>query len=133
MSKQTKTPRNPDAIGELRKAIQRAQKNPYNNKPHLYTVLRHVSKSGMTRPISVLIQTKEGISRLDYWVANALGYRIARDNNGLKVQGCGMGMGYDLVQSIGMTIYPKGTKKPHSTRNGKPDTHGGYALSHSWL
>ena len=39
-------------------------------------------------------------------------------------------MAFDAVYSPGMAMWPQGTAKPHSTRNGEPDTCGGYALNH---
>ena len=46
------------------------------------------------------------------------------------VGGCGFCGGFDIVQALGYALWPKGTKKPHGTRNGEPDTCGGYALTH---
>lgn len=81
----------------------------------VYTVLRHVSSSGMSR-------------RIDCY-AIGIAKRHA-SKQGLVVPGCGMDMGYHLVYSLGCALWPKGTKKPHGTRNGEPDSTGGYALKH---
>jgi hypothetical protein len=32
-----------------------------------------------------------------------------------------------------MALWPNGTDTPHGTRNGEPDTNGGYALKHRWM
>lgn len=123
-----------EALAELKKAIQGAKKNPRTKKPQLYTVLRHVSGSGMSRSISLCYVNKQGvICELDYWLCKALGYTFDKNNGGVKVSGCGMDMGYHLVYNVGAAVYPKGTKKPRGTRNGEPDTSGGYSLNHSWL
>jgi hypothetical protein len=55
------------------------------------------------------------------------------DDGGIKIGGCGMDMGFDLVYSLGATLWPNGTRKPHGTRNGEPDSAGGYALNHRWM
>lgn len=100
----------------------------------VYTILRHVSTSGMSRCISLAIGGKNGeIVKLDYWVAKAKGEHIDPKHGGLKVGGCGMDMGFHLVYGLGRMLWPNGTKKPHGTRNGAPDKDGGYALKQTWL
>ena len=59
--------------------------------------------------------------------------RWDRDQQGIRVSGSGMDMGFELVYRLGCYLWPKGTPKPHSHRNGEPDRSGGYALKHSWL
>ena len=104
----------------------------------VYTILRHVSASGMSRRISVLAMgtNESGEARpihLD-WHIEKLGIakRHAREQ-GLVVGGCGMDMGYYLVHRLGSAMWPNGTPHPHGRRNGEPDSEGGYALEHSWL
>ena len=70
---------------------------------------------------------------IGYLAAKATESTWDRDRQGVKRGGCGMDMGFNLVYSLGNALWPNGTKKPHSTRNGEPDTNGGYALKHSWL
>lgn len=98
------------------------------------TILNHCSSSGMSRSISAVIANKKGeIIKLDYWIAQAKGEHIDEKHGGLKMSGCGMDMGFALVYSLGQMLWPNGTKKPHGTRNGAPDSDGGYALRHTWL
>lgn len=103
----------------------------------VYTVLNHVSASGMQRAISLAIPTIEGgrlkIMKLDYWASRALGLPFHKKHAGLTVGGCGMDMGFHLVYTLGQALWPEGTPQPHSTRNGAPDSAGGYALRHEWL
>lgn len=101
----------------------------------VYTTLNHKSASGMSRSISLFVVDKKAgdVIKLDYWVAQAKGESIDQKNGGLKVGGCGMDMGFHLVYNLGAMLWPKGTRKPHGTRNGKPDSDGGYALNHAWL
>ena len=96
----------------------------------IYTILRHRSASGMSRSISLVIPTKDGIQSLDYWVAQAKGESTDQKNGGIKVSGCGMDMGFHLVYNLGRMLYPQGVKKG---RGGQPDTDGGYAFNHKWL
>lgn len=44
-----------------------------------------------------------------------------------------MDMGFHVVYALGSALWPDGTPAPHGTRNGEPDTAGGYALKHEWL
>jgi hypothetical protein len=96
----------------------------------VYTILRHVSRSGMMRHIS-LIAGKDSHD-ITYLAAKAMNDKIAKDG-GIKTPGCGMDMGFHLVYNLGYTLWPKGTPKPHGTRNGEPDSDGGYALNQRWL
>lgn len=82
----------------------------------VYTILRHVSQSGMSRSISLVAVANGEIERLDFYVARALDSRIDRKYNGIKVGGVGMDMGFDLVYTLSMRLYQDG-----------------YALSHRWI
>ena len=100
----------------------------------IYTVLRSVSSSGMSRRISLfMVDKKQGrIACIDYSVSIVTHYKLGK-GSGLVAQGCGMDMGYAIVHDLGRALWPDGTKKPHGMRNGQPDSYGGYALRHSWL
>lgn len=109
---------------DLRKLIKAGQT--------VYTDLDHVSSSGMSRRISVYIVRKGEIVNITRRVAVITGWRQS-EKGGLIVGGCGMDMGFHTVYTLGRYLWPKGTRKPHGTRNGAPDRDGGYALKHSWL
>lgn len=68
----------------------------------IYTVIRHVSSSGMQREISVKMIDAGRIIHLDWLVSEALGIRLGK-HGGLVVRGCGMDMGFHLVDSINRT------------------------------
>ena len=131
-------PWQPEDVAVSRKDGEAAQKE--QAKQHLrkllkpgqtvYTILRHRSASGMSRSISLVIPTKDGIQSLDYWITQAQGESTDQKKGGIKVSGCGMDMGFHLVYNLGRMLYPQGVKKG---RNGQPDTDGGYALKHQWL
>ena len=125
MTTTTPTKRNPQqeaAIGELHSYLK-----PGSN---VFSVWRHTSASGMTHCFDFYAIIDNEPIRLTYLMCVACGFRYDTKRNALKTQGCGMDMAFDAVYSLGMAMWPQGTAKPHSTRNGEPDTCGGYALNH---
>ena len=112
----------------------------------VYTVLRHVSRSGMLRAISpIIVSGNKQPNDLTYWVSLALGWGTDDDNGGIKVTGCGMDAGFHLVHNLSYVLYPDsfeciGENCPsndhvNGDRNREPHRHssGGYALYHRWL
>ena len=96
------------------------------------TILRHVSRSGMSRSISLL----KGDEDITFWAARAMGDKIDQNNGGIKIGGCGMDMGFALVYNLGYCLFPEGFKVEGTGRNGDKsggDKDGGYALKHRWL
>jgi hypothetical protein len=82
----------------------------------VYTVLRHVSRSGMQRAISVHVIEGGKVYDWSYRASKVLGWSLHRSEQGLKVDGCGMDMGFHLVYSLSQVL------------------HGdGYALNHRWI
>ena len=113
------------AISSLREILKPGQT--------VYSVLRHVSASGMSRRISFMIPQAGGSMRnLDYLIGVACDYKQSY-KQGLIVGGCGMDMGFAVVYHIGRTIWPDGTPEPHGRRNGELDSDGGYALKSEWI
>ena len=67
----------------------------------LFTILRHVSASGMRRVISVVyFDPKVGPVFLDRVAAVLTGSVIHGKHDGVIVGGCGMDMGFHLVSSM---------------------------------
>jgi hypothetical protein len=100
----------------------------------VYTVLRSVSSSGMTRCVGVMIAHKGAIRSITHLVAAATDHNVkAGFADGIVLTGAGMDMGWHLIYILGSRLWPKGTRKPHGTRNGEPDSDGGYAINHQWL
>lgn len=95
----------------------------------VYTVITHVARSGMSRSIQTLIAKDSEIVDITWAVARVTGYTFDRKNGGVKIGGCGMDMAFEVVYNLGYKLWPNGTDKPHSVRNGEPDTDGGYALN----
>lgn len=119
------------------------------------TVLRHVSASGMTRWIDVYKLEGGDALYLTGNVATATGYRTdPRYGHALKVEGCGMDMGFAVVYNLGRTLWPDGFDcigrgEGHWTKGCPANDHyndrqddyrpdrrhsdGGYALRQEWL
>lgn len=117
----------------------------------VYTILRSVSRSGMSREISVVIKSGEGVQNIDWYVCRILGDHLGRE--GIKVTGCGMDMGFHLVYSLSSVLFRDafhcigdsseyGKRCPsndHSNERaadytvGRLHSDGGYALRQRWL
>lgn len=69
------------------------------NSDTIYTVIRHVSNSGMQREISVKMIDAGRIIHLDWLASTALGMKIGK-HNGIVIKGCGMDMGFAIVDNI---------------------------------
>lgn len=101
------------------------------NNRKVYTVLRHVSQSGMFRRISciAIVNRKENgksiksLMNLDYWVTLVTQFSMDYDKGGLRVGGCGMDMGFHVVYSLSHALYGKRDEKENS----------GYVLTQSWI
>jgi hypothetical protein len=78
----------------------------------VYTIMRHVSRSGMQREISLrYFGDRSEPYDLDYNAALAMSDRIGK-HDGIIVGGCGMDMGFHLVYNLGRTPY---TANPNRT------------------
>jgi hypothetical protein len=88
----------------------------------VYTVLRSVSASGMSRKISLKVAQGGDIFDITYLVAQAIGDKMidAHGFNAIKVNGAGMDMGFHLVYSLSSVLY-------HGRER------AGYVLNHRWL
>ena len=94
----------------------------------ILTVLRHVSRSGMSRSIDLYVVKKGNPIQLSRRVAEALDMKIDETNGGIKIGGCGMDMGFALVYNLAATIFPDGV-----SHRGLRHSDGGYGLRHQWL
>lgn len=125
------------------------------------TILRHVSRSGMSRRISAVVISSDGLARdLDYLINRTGLFREHRHELGLVVGGAGMDTGFHLVYSLSRMLYPEGapctgstgrtptgrpSKTPRCNSNDHFNDHtmpyrksivhgdGGYALRAEWL
>ena len=82
----------------------------------LWTELRHVSKSGMTRHIGVRHIKDNYPLNYTYLVAEALGSKVSDRYDGIKIVGCGMDKGFELIYNLSYVLYGNG-----------------YAINQRWL
>lgn len=117
----------------------------------VYTNLEHVSRSGMSRVISVFLIRDNQRFNLDFQVGAACDYKRHRRYDGLTVGGCGMDMGFALVYDLSRILFPNGFEcigegegykgrcpsndHLNGDRDFTPHHHqdGGYALKHRWF
>lgn len=104
----------------------------------ILTMLNHVSKSGMTRSISLYIARRSEILDITAHAAVAMERSIDVRHRGIRIGGCGMDMGFALVYDLGRTLNPKGFKHNKNThpRNGSTsprDSDGGYTYNQRWI
>lgn len=112
------------------------------------TILRHCSRSGMTRAISPVVNGED----ITWLVCRAIpSFKFNRNHGGITMGGAGMDMGFALVYNLSATLYREGFEcigegeswgsycpsNDHSNgdRDYAPHHHesGGYALRHNWL
>ena len=130
-----------DAVRELREMLKPGDT--------VYTKLVTVSRSGMSRVIAPYIIRDNEPLCIEWKVGKATGYALTPTgrNEGIKIGGCGMDMGFKLVYDLSRALFPDGfdcigEKCPascHSNgdRDYTPGRHhdgdGGYALKQRWL
>lgn len=106
----------------------------------VYTVLRHVSQSGMTRAISPIVVI-DGKPADISWLLAKVGFKFNQRYGGITVRGAGMDMGFHLVYTLSHLVYTLSRKLyPDGFEcfgePGCPEPHhsdGGYALYQRWL
>lgn len=94
----------------------------------VYTVLRSVSSSGMSRTISLKVARNGKILDLTYFASVVLGWPLVEKNGSraLRVGGCGMDMGFHTVYSLASALF-------RDKYEGQPDAvDAGYSLSQAW-
>lgn len=110
----------------------------------VYTVLRSVSRSGMSRSIDLYIidTDRDGKAyprRISWKVAKACGFGWDNNRDALKVGGAGMDMGYHIVYSLGHVLYRDGFTHEEGKSYGRGgyagyhDKDGGYSLRQEWM
>jgi hypothetical protein len=98
----------------------------YYLKPNdrVYTLVRHISASGMSRDISLFVAINGEIMDITYYAAHAIGWRLVERNGrrAIRVQGAGMDMGFHTVYTLARVLY-----------RGAVEGDAGYSLRHEWL
>src|SRR3990170_3906522 len=109
----------------------------------VYTILRHCSRSGMVRHISLMVINDSQPLDIGWLASKVLGWKQS-DDGGINVSGCGMDMGFHLVYSLSSVLYPNGFQcignqcNSNDHMNGDKDysphlhREGGYFLKQRW-
>jgi hypothetical protein len=81
----------------------------YYLKPNdrVYTLVRHVSASGMSRDLSLFVAINGEIIDITYYAAHAIGWRLVERNGrrAIRVHGAGMDMGFHTVYTLASVLY----------------------------
>ncbi len=110
------------AIADLQELFDevKAPENAHADKQAMltvYCVIRSVAKSGMSRTMTLFV-IRNGIPHyITRDVCLACGYTYTKDGN-LKVSGCGMDMGHDVVYRLSIALF---------------GNEGSRTLTHRWL
>ena len=110
----------------------------------VYTILRHVSRSGMQREIGVVVMREGQPLHPNYAVAALLGLSVNKQGDGVVIGGAGMDMGFEVVYLLSRSLFngycdgaPHGKRARHTphSNNGPACEYrdGGYALRQRWL
>lgn len=98
----------------------------------VYTILKHVSSSGMLRVIDMVYVSNGEIVRLSPDQLEDAGYphKYDSDAGGWRLGGAGMDMGFEAVYNLSSIVhgYEHG-----NTTSGLAKREGPYALQHRWL
>ena len=88
----------------------------------VYTIMRHVSSNGMSRNISLVIANGDEVIDITYYAAQALGDKLieSKGHRAIRVNGCGMDMGFHLVYNLSSVLYAGQDR-------------AGYVLKQAWL
>ena len=66
----------------------------------IHSIIRHVSRSGMTRHISFFIIRNGQVWFIDNLISDYLDYRPNKRYDALVVRGCGMDMAFSVVNNL---------------------------------
>lgn len=109
----------------------------------VYTIIKHVSASGMYRVIDLYLIKDNNPFRISGYAAKLLeGYD--RKHEGCRAGGCGMDMGFHLVYNLGSALFREGwecigDRCPSNVHFNDPKstevvhTDGGYSLKQQWM
>ena len=94
----------------------------------VYTIVRHVAPSGMSRVIDCYIMRKNKPVWIGWHMARILDYPLHREYQGMKVPGCGMDMCFKVVYDLASVLWHK-SGRSYGTKNGEPNKDPGYFLN----
>jgi len=118
----TKTARRAFNAHQVQQSGKRQVLELLGDNRQVYTILRRVSASGMTRAISLKVIKDGGLLDITYAVAQALGEKCTQVDgyNVIKVQGVGMDRGFPLVYNLSSVLSPEKER-------------AGYELNQRWI
>ena len=90
------------------------------NDKTVYTILRHVSRSGMLRIVDMYTVDDGRILNISWLAKHFLHHKYDANRRGFKVPGCGFDVGFDLVYTLSTALYGR-------------ENEGSYKLRHEWL
>jgi hypothetical protein len=92
------------------------------DKPNVYTILRSVSASGMTRHISLKTIHRGELIDITYLASRVMGDKLSErlGHNTIRVNGCGMDMGWHLVYNLSSISYAGADR-------------AGYVINQRWI
>lgn len=91
----------------------------------VYTMVRNVSSSGMSRTMSLYIVKDNRLVNITYYAAHALEWPLVEKNGSrvLRVSGAGMDMGFHTVYTLSRVLFAATM----------PSGDAGYALKQEWI
>ena len=95
----------------------------------VYTVLRSVAPSGMSRTMSLKVAKNGKIQDLTYYASVVLDYPLVEVNGSraIRVGGAGMDLGFHVVYSLARVLF-------RDKYEGQPEAvDAGYSLSQAWI
>jgi len=110
------------ALMDRNYAIERLLTHYVKPGTKVYTIMRHVSSSNMSRNISLVIANGEEVIDITYYAAHALGDKLieSKGHRAIRVNGCGMDMGFHLVYNLSSVLFTGQDR-------------AGYVLKQGWL
>lgn len=101
--KERKATERAEYIDSLRAIIEEAPRDRHNHRPVLVVQVVSVSRSGMTRRMRVFyVDTARQLIEITGTIARAIDW--SRNDQGVKVDGCGMDMRFHLCDVIAHTV-----------------------------
>jgi len=91
----------------------------------VYTSVKSVSSSGMSRTMSLYVVDGNRIQNITYYAAQALDWPLVEKNGSrvLRVSGCGMDMGFHTVYTLSCVLFAATM----------PSSDAGYVLRQEWI
>jgi len=85
-------------------------KGVINEGDTVYTVIRGVSPSGMSRSMDLFVVRNNTVQRITSRVVDAIGGSWDKKRCCLRVSGCGMDMGFAVVYDLASVMFNDGYK-----------------------